>query len=94
MQGIIQMITQLKKRLPKELNMQCYACEKDTAVFVCRYKVGEMMIQVCLCEKCMQIDTERLLKHTLGIDLDDDETRNHEAQAGQETGTYRRSLLY
>ncbi len=74
--------------------MQCYACEKDKAVFVCRYKVGEMVIQVCLCEKCMQIDTERLLKHTLGIALDDEPAADSGSQLGQLRGNYRRSILY
>lgn|GEM_PF-5952412 len=82
---------ELKKRLPKELNMQCYACEKDKAVFVCRYKVGEMIVQVCLCEKCMQIDTERLLKHTLGIAIDQEPA---DSQPAEPRIDYRRSLLY
>ncbi len=75
--------------------MQCYACEKEKAVFVCRYKVGEMVIQVCLCEKCMQIDTERLLKHTLGIALDDEPApgSDSDSRPGQTPINYRRSLL-
>lgn len=61
------MITETPKRLPEHLSMPCYACEKRTATHVCRYKVGELAVQVCLCPDCMQIDTHCLLKNTIGI---------------------------
>ena len=55
------------KRLPQELHMTCYACEERAATHLCRYQVGELAVQVCLCDACMQMDTECLLKNTIGI---------------------------
>ncbi len=53
--------------LPDGVHMPCYACEKLLATHVCRFKVGELNIQVCLCPECMKMDTASLLKHTIGI---------------------------
>jgi hypothetical protein len=53
--------------LPDSVHMPCYACEKDQATHVCRFRVGELTIQVCLCPECMKMDTGRLLKNTVGI---------------------------
>jgi hypothetical protein len=53
--------------LPETVHMPCYACEKNIASHVCRYKVGELAIQVCLCPDCMKLDTRRLLSGTVGI---------------------------
>jgi hypothetical protein len=61
------MITETPKRLPMHLSMPCYACEERSATHVCRFKVGELTVQVCLCPLCMQIDTLCLLKNTIGI---------------------------
>jgi hypothetical protein len=61
------MLTHPPQPLPCDLNMPCYACEHVPATHVCRFKVGELTIQVCLCEECMKIDTTRLLKNTIGI---------------------------
>jgi hypothetical protein len=61
------MIAETPKRLPESLGMPCYACESRPATHVCRYKIDELGIQVCLCTECMQIDTQRLLKNTIGI---------------------------
>ncbi|MBI5550086.1 MAG: hypothetical protein HY911_01170 [Desulfobacterales bacterium] len=61
------MIAETPKRLPENLGMPCYACESRPATHVCRYKIDELGIQVCLCSECMQIDTQRLLKSTIGI---------------------------
>ena len=55
------------QRLPKDLQMPCYACEVRPATHVCRYQVGELAVQVCLCGECMKMDTHRLLKNTIGI---------------------------
>lgn len=53
--------------LPDSIRMPCYACETLLATHLCRYKVGELSIQVCLCEECMKLDTTSLLKNTIGI---------------------------
>lgn len=55
------------RKLPAGIVMRCYACEERPATHVCRYQVDELMIQVCLCKECMKIDTEQLLKNTIGI---------------------------
>jgi hypothetical protein len=61
------MIAETPKRLPENMGMPCYACETRAATHVCRYKIDELAIQVCLCAECMQMDTQRLLKNTIGI---------------------------
>lgn len=55
------------RKLPVGIVMRCYACEERPATHVCRYQLDELMIQVCLCKECMKIDTEQLLKNTIGI---------------------------
>jgi len=54
-------------KLPNDMHMPCYACEKLPATHLCRYKIGDLIIQICLCLECMQMDTRRLLKDTVGI---------------------------
>ena len=61
------MIAEPPKRLPENLSMPCYVCDIRPATHICRYEVSEMAVQVCLCDECMQIDTRRLLEHTIGI---------------------------
>lgn len=61
------MINNESKKLPAGLKMKCYACEAFPATHVCRYHVDELMVQICLCDKCMKLDTNTLLKNTLGI---------------------------
>ncbi len=61
------MIAETPKLLPENLSMPCYACETHPASHLCRYIIDELTIQVCLCADCMKMDTERLLKNTLGI---------------------------
>jgi hypothetical protein len=55
------------KPLPTELYMPCYVCETEPATHVCRFHIGELFVQVCLCRVCMKIDTNRLLKNTIGL---------------------------
>ena len=61
------MIAETPKPLPEALDMPCYVCEAHPATHVCRYKLGELAVQVCLCGQCMQMDTQRLLEQTIGI---------------------------
>jgi hypothetical protein len=58
---------QSPKPLPADLYMPCYACETEPATHVCRFHIGELSVQVCLCQTCMKIDTDRLLKSTIGL---------------------------
>lgn len=61
------MIIETPKQLPESVRMPCYACGDESATHVCKYKMGELAIQVCLCKACMQMDTSQLLKNTVGI---------------------------
>jgi hypothetical protein len=62
------MTTYNAKELPASIKMSCYACGDLQATHVCRYQVGDLKVQVCLCAQCMKMDTEDLIKNTLGID--------------------------
>jgi protein-arginine kinase activator protein McsA len=55
------------KELPVGMEMQCYACQELPATHVCRYQIDELTVQVCLCKECMKIDTEDLIKNTIGL---------------------------
>ena len=61
------MLIETPKRLPENMEMLCYACEEESATHLCRYQIGELNVQVCLCDLCMKIDTKRLLENTIGI---------------------------
>jgi hypothetical protein len=61
------MIAESTKPLPENLSMLCYVCNAHPATHLCKYKVGEMSVQVCLCRECMQIDSRHLLEQTIGI---------------------------
>ncbi len=62
------MTTKNAKELPAGINMLCYACSDLPATHVCRYQVEDLKVQVCLCGECMKMDTDELLKNTLGIE--------------------------
>jgi uncharacterized CHY-type Zn-finger protein len=62
------MTTCKAKELPASIKMSCYACGEMLATHVCRYQVEELRVQVCLCGQCMKMDTEYLIKNTLGIE--------------------------
>ncbi len=64
------------KQLPTDLHMPCYACETRPATHVCRYQVGELAVQVCLCRECMKMDTQCLLKNTIGLEEGEELQRN------------------
>ena len=61
------MMIETPQPLPETLEMQCYCCEIQQATHLCRYMVGDLAVQVCLCPGCMKIDTRRLLENTVGI---------------------------
>ena len=74
--GIDTMRIEEPKPLPVDLHMPCYACETEPATHVCRYQVGELAVQVCLCGKCMKMDTQCLLKNTIGLQEGGEPRRN------------------
>ena len=53
--------------LPQELNLVCYVCEAETAVFLCKFNVDDLAVQVCLCPNCMKLDTSEVIRNTIGI---------------------------
>ncbi|MBT8341957.1 MAG: hypothetical protein HKP58_06690 [Desulfatitalea sp.] len=61
------MIVETPKPLHETLDIPCYACNLCNATHVCRYHLGELVVQVCLCNECMQMDTQRLLNRIIGI---------------------------
>ena len=61
------MTTKNAKELPAGIKMSCYACSDQPATHVCRYQIEDLKVQVCLCGQCMKMDTDDLLKNTLGI---------------------------
>ena len=63
--------------LPVDLRMPCYACETEPATHVCRFHIGELSVQVCLCKACMKMDTDRLLKGTIGLQMLEDPMPDH-----------------
>ena len=66
------------KELPAGINMSCYACDDLPATHVCRFQVEDLRVQVCLCDQCMKMDTDDLLKNTLGIeDPSETSTQDH-----------------
>ena len=62
------MTTTKAKELPAGINMSSNACGDQPATHVCRYQVEDLKVQVCLCGQCMKMDTDDLLKNTLGIE--------------------------
>lgn len=61
------MLIETPKRLSEDMEMLCYACDDVSATHLCRYQVDELIVQVCLCDECMKMDTDRLLENTIGI---------------------------
>lgn len=61
------MLIETPKRLSEDMEMLCYACDEVSATHLCRYQVDELIVQVCLCDECMKMDTKRLLENTIGI---------------------------
>lgn len=57
-----------QKKLAADIYMRCYACEDQRATHVCRFQLDDLMVQVCLCSDCMKMDTQYLIKNTIGIE--------------------------
>lgn len=61
------MFTQSPKELSENIDISCYCCGSRSATHLCRFRLGELPVQVCLCEGCMQLDTAELFEKTLGL---------------------------
>lgn len=61
------MFTHAPKQLSENIGIDCYCCDSRTATHLCRFRLGELPVQVCLCEACMQLDTVEVFEKTLGI---------------------------
>lgn len=55
------------KKIPPDSLLTCFACKKNTATHACRYESGELVVQICLCKACMDIDAGQLLKNSIGL---------------------------
>jgi hypothetical protein len=61
------MFSEAPKKLSKNIAIHCYCCESRLADYLCRFKMGELSIQVCLCPDCMNRDTAYLFENTIGL---------------------------
>lgn len=68
------MFTHSPKELSENIDIDCHCCGGRTATHLCRFRLGELPVQVCLCEACMQLDTAEVFEKTLGLSCLDDYT--------------------
>ena len=61
------MFTHSPKKLSDNIDIDCYCCDTRTATHLCRFRLGELPVQVCLCEACMQLDTVEVFEKILGL---------------------------
>jgi len=61
------MFAEEPKKLSPVLNVDCYCCEDQKAEYRCRFKLGELMVQICLCSICINYDTHYLFENTIGL---------------------------
>jgi hypothetical protein len=66
------MFTRSPKKLSENIEIECYCCGSRTATHLCRFRLGELPVQVCLCEACMQLDTAEVFEKTLGLSYMED----------------------
>ena len=60
------------KELSQSIDIKCYACHDQKATHLCRFKMGDMLVQFCLCPSCMQLDTQLLFERALGDSFAED----------------------
>ena len=65
------MFVEEPKKLSPAINIDCYCCEKQKAEYRCRFRLGELMVQICLCQTCMNYDATYLFKNTIGLQYPD-----------------------
>ncbi len=65
------MLIEEPKRLSSSVNINCYCCENERAEYRCRFRMGELQVQVCLCRVCMSYDTPYLFENTVGMSFQD-----------------------
>jgi hypothetical protein len=68
------MFTQPPKELSENIHIDCYCCGVQVATHLCRFRLGQLPVQVCLCQACMQLDTAEVFEKTLGISYPEDTT--------------------
>ncbi len=61
------MLIEEPKKLSPSVQIDCYCCENERAEYRCRFRMGELQIQVCLCRFCIQYDTTYLFESTVGL---------------------------
>jgi hypothetical protein len=65
------MFAEEPKRLSPALKISCYCCEDQKAEYRCRFKLGELMVQICLCSICINYDEPYLFENTVGLSYPD-----------------------
>jgi hypothetical protein len=68
------MFTHSPKELSENIRIDCYCCGERIATHLCRFRLGQLPVQVCLCQTCMQLDTSEVFEKTLGISYRGDST--------------------
>jgi hypothetical protein len=68
------MFTHSPKELSENIQIDCYCCGARVATHLCRFRLGQLPVQVCLCKACMQLDTAEVFEKTLGISYREDST--------------------
>jgi hypothetical protein len=68
------MFTHSPKELSEKIQIDCYCCGARIATHLCRFRLGQLPVQVCLCEACMQLDTAEVFEKTLGISYGEEST--------------------
>ncbi len=59
------------QKLSPSVEIGCYCCERSKATYRCRYKVGELQVQICLCATCVTLDQQILFEQTIGLPYTD-----------------------
>ena len=61
------MFVQSPKLLSENIHIDCYCCGGRPATHLCHFRLGQLPVQVCLCQACMHLDTAELFEKTLGL---------------------------
>jgi uncharacterized protein CbrC (UPF0167 family) len=69
------MIPKHSRKLSEDIEITCYSCGRNRAVYLSRIRMAAVSVQVCLCSHCIHLDTIQLLERTLGIG--ETELENH-----------------
>ena len=61
------MLNESPRPLPKEVRLLCYVCKDHRASHLCRYDDDVLLVQMCLCSECMELNETALMESVLGV---------------------------